>query len=141
MRKLELQDAFKVARIIKKINSKEMIKDIYQQVRDNIKANMPDEQDGQDEETGTESNKKSNKELWDMLTDEAGFIAVISFIEKAPECENDIYELLGGLLDDNVQNGADIVKHMGFEELKAFVAEVRTVNNIGNCSKAVTALI
>lgn len=134
MRKLELQDAFKVARIIKKINSKEMIKDIYQQVRDNIKANMPDEQD---EETDTES----NKEIWDMITDEAGFIAVISFIEKAPECENDIYELLGGLLDDNAQNGADIVKHMGFEELKAFVAEVRTVNNIGNFSKAVKALI
>lgn len=134
MRKLELQDAFKVARIIKKINSKEMIKDIYQQVRDNIKANMPDEQD---EETDTES----NKEIWDMITDEAGFIAVISFIEKAPECENDIYELLGGLLDDNVQNGADIVKHMGLEELKAFVAEVRTVNNIGNFSKAVKALI
>lgn len=129
MRKIELQDAFKLSKIIKKSGVKDDFVRIAQKF-EKAKAKALEESNDDKSET--------SKEALESLQNDAGIEIIFTLIDTAGSVglDTEVYELLGGISEKTPEE----VKHLSIDGVVELFKKIVEENDIVNFTKTVRTL-
>jgi len=135
MRKLLAKDAFKLIKIIKKLDLKTALKEMYSSKKVKDKDSNEDETNRQ---LGLEKEMYSSKKVKDKDSNEdetnrqLGLDIAFVIIENMDAAENEIFELLASVSDKTVNE----IRELELSELIAMIRDIFVENDLASFFKS-----
>lgn len=145
MRKINLEDTFKLARLLKDSNIMQIIKDAYmngkkeanriQSIKEKFLTGIDVSKDAENLEVAAEEEAKKEA---DKAQEEMGVNVILDIICSCSDkkTEYQVYDLLAGITEKT----ADIIKTQPLEETISDIKEICRENNITNFLKSASRL-